>query len=87
VHSNLASSLRGGGIAILHARKCQIFHKIPQTERVVPKTVSGVLPGYFLFHQAILLNFPKSPDRHVYLARHMYLALKSTLFELKAKKF
>jgi len=34
---------------------------------VVPKTVSGVLPAHFLFHQAILLNFQNRPGGHYYL--------------------
>jgi len=39
--------------------------------------VSGVLPAFFLFNQALLSNFQNRPGGHVYLEGHVYLAGKS----------
>jgi len=55
-----------------------VIPKSPQTEWVVSKMVSGILTAFFLFHQALLLNFQNRPGGHVYLEGHAYLALKSS---------
>jgi len=58
---------------------------VQNSDRVVPKTVSGVLPAHFLFHQALLLNFQNRPGGHYYLEGHVYLVVESTLMRYNEK--